>query len=105
MKVDVGEDFIFIFNQFQNRIDRWIETLIRADELPIQIPPRQSRPVIPNDNPIWVQHRHNLEDDPLPDGNCLAIATEQEPQEPLHHSGAIALTRMNPGGQDNNTAG
>ena len=55
-------DIFEISDQFLERVDGWVENFFWLSEFTVQVFARNARPVVPENHPIRVQHRDNLED-------------------------------------------
>lgn len=71
MEIEIGKDispfFDFEFmDQLLEIVDGWVELLVGVDVGSVEVSTGYTGPIIPKNHPIWIQHRNNLEDHPLP---------------------------------------
>lgn len=77
-----------LHNELLHRMHLWVEPLIGALPLPVNIIPRQVGPEVPIDHPIYVQHRHADDLELLKEPVLLAQSLEQG----LHDMGGYSLS-------------
>jgi hypothetical protein len=57
---------------------------VRSDPLAIQVTSRETASVIPNHHAIWVEHRYNFEDIPIPKQLGSFLAAKKEIDNTFH---------------------
>ncbi len=70
-----------------------------VDVLAVEVHPRQVAPVVPVDHPVDVQHRHDEEDEVLPQDLGLHGVADQVVDHVLDQVAHHALPGMHSGGQ------
>jgi hypothetical protein len=75
-----------------------------CDPLSVQIEATKRGPVISNQHPIWVQHRDDLKYKIVPQVLGHLIIRDQELKNALDNEGGIALSRMDPAGDDDGSS-
>mmetsp|Transcript_4778 Transcript_4778/g.10642 ORF Transcript_4778/g.10642 Transcript_4778/m.10642 type:complete len:388 (-) Transcript_4778:49-1212(-) len=76
--------------------DGAMQGLARLSPLPVQVHPGQATAVVPADHAVWIQHRHNLPDEVIPEDLCIRSRGKKETNETVHEPASIALSGMHP---------
>eukprot|EP00350_Pseudokeronopsis_sp_OXSARD2_P008100 CAMPEP_0170550902 /NCGR_PEP_ID=MMETSP0211-20121228/8912_1 /TAXON_ID=311385 /ORGANISM="Pseudokeronopsis sp., Strain OXSARD2" /LENGTH=390 /DNA_ID=CAMNT_0010857721 /DNA_START=52 /DNA_END=1224 /DNA_ORIENTATION=- len=81
-------------------VDCGVEELGGVDPAPVQVHSQDIASVVSLGHSVRIQHRNYLEDEGLSEELSLSVVLlEQEVDDPLHHKGRVALSRMHPTGQ------
>lgn len=100
VQIDIPRLKRFLHHNFSVEI-HWILLLRTRGPLPIQISAHQRAPVVTNNNPIWVLHRHNFKHERFPQEPRIVVITNQVIYQALHHPRRLRLTRMDSTSQNN----
>ena len=61
---------------------------------------REGEPLLAVDDPVWVEHGDDLEEEAGAQALCQGGAARQELQRALHHPAGIGLARVHPPRQE-----